>query len=362
MSAKFIRRTLRNVVLRNRPYFAHLALTHKCNLRCRFCHIQETQFEELDTASMKRAIDVLDQIGVGVLSISGGGEPLLRNDFDLIINHAAGKGLYTKITSNGTMPRDRYDRLLASGIREISISLDGVEGNDLPFSHTGPAILRTIRHLHDHLPVGKQLTLNVTVTDANRAQIPNIVAYCAREYPNAKVWLNPVVTGTGKLRSLTQIKVDPAAAEACDSPTLLRAPFYDAGVREQYQREVYDWGCRAGELFFDVKPNGDVWACQDQPAQKPLNVLEPDFAHKLHDADFRTGASAAAAPTLATTSRRRGSNRAIGRTWRGCGGRPTRVRATPAARWPNAMAGSPGCCPSARRSWLGPWHPPRCCC
>jgi MoaA/NifB/PqqE/SkfB family radical SAM enzyme len=287
MSAKFIRRTLRNVVLRNRPYFAHLALTHKCNLRSRFCHIQETQFEELDTAGMQRAIDVLDQIGVGVVSISGGGEPLLRNDFDIIINHAAGKGLYTKITSNGTMPRDRYDRLLASGIREISISLDGVEGNDLPFSHTGPAILRTIQHLHDHLPAGKQLTLNVTVTDANRAQIPHIVAYCAREYPNAKVWLNPVVTGTGKLRSLTQIKVDPAAAEACDSPTLLRAPFYDAGVRDQYQREVYDWGCRAGELFFDVKPNGDVWACQDQPARKPLNVLEPDFARKLRDADFR---------------------------------------------------------------------------
>ena len=137
MSSKFIRRTLRNVVLRDHPYFAHLALTHKCNLRCRFCHIQDEKFQELDTGGMKRVIDVLDEMGVGVLSISGGGEPLLRADFDVIVDYAAEKGLYTKITSNGTMPRDRYERLLRSGIKEIAISLDGVNGNDLPYSHVG---------------------------------------------------------------------------------------------------------------------------------------------------------------------------------------------------------------------------------
>ena len=103
MSSKFIRRTLRNVVFRDHPYFAHLALTHKCNLRCRFCHIQDEKFQEMDTGGMKRVIDVLDEMGVGVLSISGGGEPLLRADFDVIVNYAAEKGLYTKITSNGTM-------------------------------------------------------------------------------------------------------------------------------------------------------------------------------------------------------------------------------------------------------------------
>ena len=65
MSSKFIRRTLRNVVFRDHPYFAHLALTHKCNLRCRFCHIQDEKFQELDTGGMKRVIDVLDEMGVG---------------------------------------------------------------------------------------------------------------------------------------------------------------------------------------------------------------------------------------------------------------------------------------------------------
>lgn len=285
MSGKFFRRTLRNVVFRNRPYFAHLAFTHRCNLRCRFCHIQETKFAELDTAGMKRVIDVLDRLGVAVLSVSGGGEPLLREDFAEILEYAVSRGLYTKITSNGTMPLERYQRLLQTGVKEIAISLDGVDGNDLPFSHVGPKILATIRYLNDHLPPGMQLTVNVTVTEANCGQVSGIIAYCEREFPNAKVWLNPVVVGTGKLRTSSQAKVSPGHLEHGDLPTLLSARFYNRGVQEQYRSAAYDWGCKAGRMFFDVKPNGDLWLCQDQPSRTPLNVLDPDFPRQLRQAD-----------------------------------------------------------------------------
>ena len=157
MSPKFLYRTARNVVFRSRPYFAHLAFTHRCNLRCRFCHIQEEKMEELDAAGMKRIIDRLDHLGIAVLSICGGGEPLLRNDFAELLNYATAKGMYTKITSNGTLSTAKYRELLASGVSEIAISLDGVDGDDLPYSHVGakdsghPAIL-------ERLPSGGQAT------------------------------------------------------------------------------------------------------------------------------------------------------------------------------------------------------------
>lgn len=286
MSGKFIRRTLRNVVFPKRPYFAHLALTHKCNLHCRFCHIPETRFTELDTAGMKRVIDVLDSLGVAVVSISGGGEPLLRKDFDEIVNYADSKGLYTKLTSNGTMPLDRYQRLLASRVQEIGISLDGVKGEDLPFSHVGERILQAIRYLDRNLPRGKHLTLNVTVTASNRGDVQEILDYCAREFPHARVWLNPVVCGEGKLRTITEPAGNPGYMDTCDSPTLLSANFYKKAVWQQYRSEKFDWGCLAGTMFFDVKPNGDLWMCQDHPSRRALNVLEPDFARKLRTTDF----------------------------------------------------------------------------
>ena len=286
MSPKFWYRTFRNLFFRRRPYFAHLAITHHCNLRCHFCHIPENRVPELDTDGIKRIIDRLDQLGVAVLSISGGGEPLLRRDFAVLLNYAAGKGMYTKITSNGTMPLAKYDALMASRVDEIAISLDGVRGSELPFGHVGPKILETIRYLNDHLPPGKKLTLNITISSSNRDQVRDIVEFCTREFTKARLWLNPVVVGQGKLRVSRELKVDPQYMREVDSPALLTPEFYRKGAEDYYRNETYDWGCMAGEMFFDIKPNGDFWICQDQPSESPLNILDPEFELKYRLADF----------------------------------------------------------------------------
>lgn len=287
MSCKYVLRTLRNVIAPERPYFAHLAITHRCNLRCRFCHIPEERFAELDLEGMRRVIEVLDRLGVAILSVSGGGEPLLREDFAAILNYAADKGMYTKLTSNGTMPLDRYRELLASKVSEIGISLDGVEGNDLPYSHVSPRILQAIRYLNDNLPKGKMLTLNVTISGINRDSVDEIVAYCTREFPKARIWLNPVVVGSGKLRRDGGQKINPDYLRRVDSPTLIKAEFFIRGAEEQYRSDKFDWGCLAGRFSFDIKPNGDFWICQDQPSHTPLNILDPDFIKKHREAEFR---------------------------------------------------------------------------
>jgi len=221
MKRKLLLRTVRNIVLRNRPYFAHLALTHKCNLHCSFCHIPEERVPELETAGMKRIIEKLDRMGIAYLSISGGGEPLLRRDFAEILNYAADRGLFVKITSNGTMPQAKYAELLASRISEIAISLDGVRGNQLPYAHVGPKVLDSIRFLNDNLPREKRLVLNITISHANRDQAGDIVSYCTQEFPRARLWLNPVVVGEGKLRVATERKVNPDFLRCVKSPTLL---------------------------------------------------------------------------------------------------------------------------------------------
>jgi len=286
MKGKFMVRTLRGTLLRRRPYFAHLALTHKCNLKCSFCHIPEYRIMEQDTEGMKRIIDKLDSMGIAILSISGGGEPLLRPDFATIVNYAADKGLFVKLTSNGTMSRSRYEELLASRAADIGISLDGVRGNQLPFAHVGPKLLGTVRYLNDNLPSGKQLTLNITISNDNEDQVEEIVAYCTHEFPKARLWLNPVVVGEGKLRAPGDRKVNPAFLRRVNSPTLLTPGFFKDGCEEYFEREQYNWGCLAGEMFFDIKPNGDLWACQDVPSKSPLNILDPEFDVLYSTADF----------------------------------------------------------------------------
>ncbi len=286
MSAKFWFRTFRNIIFRNRPYFAHLALTHRCNLHCSFCHIPEEKVKEYDTEGTKRIIDKLDEMGIAYLSISGGGEPLLRPDFATLINYASDKGLAVKITSNGTMSRAKYAELLASKVADIGISLDGVRGNELPYAHVGPKVLESIGYLNDNLPRGKFLTLNITISKTNVDQVDDIVDYCTREFPKARLWLNPVVVGDGKLRVASEEKVNPSFLRRVKSRTLLTPNIFRDACDEYYQSETYNWGCLAGEFFFDIKPNGDFWICQDHPSKTPLNILDNDFHKKYRETDF----------------------------------------------------------------------------
>ena len=232
MTRKFWIRTARNLVFRKRPYFAHLALTHVCNLHCSFCHIPEYKVQELDTDGMKRVVDKLDRMGIAYLSISGGGEPLLRKDFATILNYAAGRGMYVKITSNGTMPKSKYAELLCCGVSEIAISLDGVRGNQLPYAHVGPKVLQSIGYLNDNLPRDKKLILNITISKSNVDDVEDIVAFCTREFRNARLWLNPVVVGEGKLRVKSEEKVNPEFLRRVKSHDLAQSP----GLRKRMRR------------------------------------------------------------------------------------------------------------------------------
>ena len=123
MNWKYVVRTLRNAIVRERPYFAS---RHHTSMQSAvpILNISEERFEGLDLSGMKRIIDVLDHLGVAVLSISGGGEPLLRKDFAAIVNYAGEKRMYTKLTSNGTMPWVRYIVLVRRFLRSASAPAD----------------------------------------------------------------------------------------------------------------------------------------------------------------------------------------------------------------------------------------------
>ena len=319
MSAKFWRRTLRNVVLRNQPSLAHLAVTHRCNLRCAFCQIPLERTPELDLAGMKAVVDRLDRLGVAVVSLTGG-EPLLRRDCVDIANYAASRGLFAKVSSNGTAPRDRYAALLRSAVCEVGISLDGVNGEELPYRHDGAVVRDNLRYVNDHLPPDKRLMINVTVCRENRAQVEEIVAYCTREYPRARIWLNPVVVGEGKLRVNGIQKVHPGFLRSCKSPTLLCPDFYARGCRSTTSgRHSIGAAVPASSSCTSRRTatSGCVRTCR---RSRGSTFSRPTSSVPIAVRISRTAGPARDAPTTATTSCRTHSSRGTGRTWRSAGG------------------------------------------
>lgn len=282
MHPKVILRTARNFILKDKPYFAHLTLTHRCNLKCRYCQITKgNPLEELSLEKTKEIIDILDNMGVAILSITGG-EPLLRDDIYDMIDYSKSKNIYVRLVSNGTLPIERYERLLKSKIDSISISLDGIEGDDLPNSKINPKILETINFLYAHRKE-KETSIFTLLHKDNEKNIKEILDYVKEKYPDLGIFVQPVVVGKGRLRVNTQRKVNPSFLKELD---VLNPHYFIEGCVDYYHKEKFEWNCKAGKMFFDIQPNGDFWICQDIDTN--LNILDKDFLEKWKNLDFKS--------------------------------------------------------------------------
>ena len=78
-----------------------MALTFRCQNDCVHCYAggpHETP--ELSTEQWKTAIDKLSDVGVFILTFTGG-EPTLREDLPELLLYAQNKGMVTGLISNG---------------------------------------------------------------------------------------------------------------------------------------------------------------------------------------------------------------------------------------------------------------------
>ena len=114
---------------RGTPIAAGVYINDVCNYRCMMCDIRMKESPTVyPREAQERDIDALSRMGVIYYSISGG-EPTLVKDLPERLAYAGKKLPYVHLVTNGsTMTVDLAKRLGATGIQEISISMDGLEG------------------------------------------------------------------------------------------------------------------------------------------------------------------------------------------------------------------------------------------
>ena len=287
----FMTRVLRNLLIsRNHPFFAHFFVTERCNLRCRYCEVYKNPTPELDEEQCKRIIDRLAQMKIAVVSFTGG-EPLLRKDICSLIDYAKRSDMLVKISSNGTLPLERYKELLETGVDSINISMDGMSGGSArPYSKMDGRILSTIDYMQASRGK-KQLFVSALYYNGNGRSIKTMVEHMGQAYPGLEIFVQPVVGGSdGSFRSRAYGDVDIRLLRELEAYPNVTNPRYFNDHCEEYfaSGRNYPWGCKAGRLFFDIKPDGAFWLCQDMPTS--LNILDPDFMGrwKSHDASSST--------------------------------------------------------------------------
>jgi len=152
-------------------------ITRRCNLSCVHCYSQSENRNyqgELTTDQGLALLDDLAQFGVPVVLFSGG-EPLLRDDLCILIEHARSLGLRTVISTNGTLiDRAQAEQFAQIGLSYVGVSLDGMrETNDKFRGRQGAfdAALAAIRHCQK---AGVKVGLRFTINRRNVADISDI--------------------------------------------------------------------------------------------------------------------------------------------------------------------------------------------
>src|SRR5882757_245390 len=109
----------------NPPLWLLLELTYRCPLHCAFCY-NPVDFakttNELTTDEWLKALREARQLGAVQLGLSGG-EPLTRDDLEIIVAEAHTLGFYTNLVTSGVgLTEKRIGALKDAGLDHIQLS------------------------------------------------------------------------------------------------------------------------------------------------------------------------------------------------------------------------------------------------
>jgi PqqA peptide cyclase len=251
------------------PLWLLAELTYRCPLHCVFCYNPvdfATQTAELSTEDWLRVLREGRELGAVQCGLSGG-EPLLRDDLELIVAEAHRLGYYTNLLTSGVgLTEARAKALKAAGLDHVQLSFQDStrEMNDF-LSHTKTFELknRVAKIIKDQ---GWPMVMNVVIHRLNIDHIDRIIGMAAElgaeyiELANTQYYSWAYVNRAELLPTREQLKRAEAVTDAWREKLGDRmriffvAPDYHEG---QAKKCVNGWG----SMFLTVAPDGTALPC-----------------------------------------------------------------------------------------------------
>jgi PqqA peptide cyclase len=163
----------------HRPYTLIAELTYRCPLRCPYCSnpVDYARHDaELDTATWLRVFREAEELGVVQVNLTGG-EPLVRDDLEQLVEGARALDLYTNLITSGIpLRRERLVRLRELGLDNVQLSIQDVT----PAGSDRIAGLRSFDRKREVAgwvkAIGMPLTLNVVLHRDNLDHVAELIA------------------------------------------------------------------------------------------------------------------------------------------------------------------------------------------
>jgi radical SAM protein with 4Fe4S-binding SPASM domain len=265
------------------PYRMDLAVTYRCNNGCAHCYNgRPRDFPELDTATWKRILDRLWQLGIPHIVFTGG-EPTLRPDLPQLIAHAESLGQITGLNTNGRRLADAsyVQQLVDAGLDHAQITVEsGVEAVHNEMVGSRHAFDQTVRGLKNALASPLYVMTNTTMLRTNLGGLPRTLDFLA-DLGVPTIGLNALIysghgltVGTGLPESELQPLLQMATAKTGERGQ--RLIWYTPTQYCEFDPTLNNLGikgCTAALYSMCIEPNGDVIPCQSY-YQSLGNLLE----------------------------------------------------------------------------------------
>ena len=270
----------RPAVTGNRPRHLQVEIITNCNLGCLMCprtvdlarsassERKEAWYRHMSYSSF---LSVLDSFpGLQTLSLHGIGEPLLHPQIFDMVEEGARRSIQVRFTTNATrLGPAKCERLVASGLHRLIVSLDGTTADTYERIRPGARFEEVIDHLcmlsrlrRDRGASAPRIEVNMVVQRLNVFEVPDLVSLVS-EIGLDGVILSPLQPPEPELAEMS-----------CDSEAWMKAakgaeerarqlgiPIHVRGGRSSRHRLAPTYQCLHPWMSAVVTLDGEVMPC-----------------------------------------------------------------------------------------------------
>jgi radical SAM protein with 4Fe4S-binding SPASM domain len=256
------------------PIRVDMAITFRCQNNCVHCYAGGShKTDELTTIQWKQVIDRLQQIGVFILTFTGG-EPTLREDLPELLTYAQNKGLVTGLITNG--------RKLANKNYAIKLEKAGLDFAQITLESHKPKIhniitgdkkswKETITAIKNLIPTQIYTTTNTTLNQHNAKDFLDTIDFI-KDLGVAAFGCNSLIY-SGKAKEITKDfvlsteELKTILLKIQDKAAKLGLKFLWYTPTQYCKLDPVKLGlgiktCSAAMINMCIGPNADVYPCQ----------------------------------------------------------------------------------------------------
>ena len=267
--------------------------TLRCNLMCKHCGSDCRKGMQQKDMPLADFLRVVDSITPHVnphktMIVITGGEPLMRPDLE-----TCGQELYKReypwgFVSNGlAMTEERLDRLIAAGLRSVTISLDGLEASHNAMRGHPDSFKRAFAAIKMLVDRQEHLIFDVVTCASPHtfSQLPQVKELLIEA--GVKQWRIFTIIPIGRAAQFTELQLPPKEFKALfdfikstRKEGRIGLSYGCEGFLGSYEAEVRDnfFFCRAGINVGSVLVDGSISACPNLRANFIQgNIYNDDF-------------------------------------------------------------------------------------